>query len=448
MGKTQKIIEEIIDSEKSYYKGLITFQEVYIAPLMKRNPGLSTSDYEKLKNFFERINAMIVISSELQKHKAFCTKNASAKAMAKCFLKNHKLFSLLKEYIVEYETIFNTARKNSRFNKTCDSLIINPQACNKSISDYAITPIQRITRYSLLLKALIEDSRLTTTKQEYDALHKALSAVESVIKNVNQRDVSESPEYADVMSKIPLKAGESTTPNSTERFCRMYAKNAKSYKRVFGTTLTPKTDKTLRKSIWDNAMRQKSKPRIIRAIEQNFYTPKKESVNSAPKTVESQKGVPPASPIILSKALTQNNNFQKIYTYYKTHTNRTCEQCNPTTLKVKLEDPQLAYYIKEDSNDSKKLTYEAIFSKNETDNTKIIITACEDAADAAIKNGTKMIFDISSSSMSPTIKMLMYETFKAKLEASKLPGQDAPFTITMPSDESVEKIAKRHKKNR
>ncbi len=445
MGKTQKIIEEIIDSEKSYYKGLITFQEVYIAPLMKRNPGLSTSDYEKLKNFFKRINAMIVISNELQQHEAFCTNNASAEAMAQCFLKNHKLFALLKEYIVEYEKIFNTARKNSTFNKTCDnlmcdSLIKNPKACNKSISDYAITPIQRITRYSLLLKALIEDSPL-------DALHQALSAVESVTKNVNQRDVSESPEYGDVMSKIPLKAGESTTPNSTEKFCSMYAKNTKSYERVFGKTLTPKTDKTLSKSIWDNAMRQKSKPRIIRAIEQNFYTPKKESVNSAPKTVESQKGVPPASPIILSKALTQNNNFQKIYTYYKTHTNRTCEQCNPTTLKVKLEDPQLAYYIKEDSNDSKKLTYEAIFSKNETDNTKIIITACEDAADAAIKNGTKMIFDISSSSMSPTIKMLMYETFKAKLEASKLPGQDAPFTITMPSGESVEKIAKRHKKN-
>lgn len=176
--KSQKVSKELIETEKSYYDRLIIIEKLFMNPLkdilqeddhnslFKLIPPLITSSAYLLKSIRESKHSLSQILHN------FLTKHASPLIT---FCVNHKEIN---------STISNLMKKNDLFYKFCTSTLSNPSCNGLDLQSYFLEPVQRVSRYPLLLKELLHYT--PKGEKEHDEMIFALEAAELFVRMTNE----------------------------------------------------------------------------------------------------------------------------------------------------------------------------------------------------------------------------------------------------------------------
>lgn len=428
-----KIIEELIATEESYQRGLLTLKEVYTTPLIK-DPELTGPEWDGLKSFFAALEPIIMHSEYLLENLQELRKNLTNPDITTAIQELQSIFKtfgpslkVYKIYIDRFHTnILNQALDNETFSQKCKT-IQHAKALNKGIGDYAITPIQRIMRYPLLLAELLRNISENTQPEAHKAIKATLKIVEDATKGVNKSLFSDDPEYYEITVQTiePGQKSEILSPIEMKAAWEQYQLELAKIEKATQTKLTMQQKQALYRA----RLKKRSDPiqtqtRIPIQLAEDYV----KGTPAPPATVPAHE--PPVAAIVT--VASSPSALAQAQDYYKTRENRTCEKLEKlgvTTLKIDITDvhrkktePELTYYIEEEQTDPSKLIYQAPLSNDNKYNAALIKAACEDAADAAIKNAREnkiyATFDFSTSPMPNDIKKLMQETFQEKLNAA------------------------------
>merc|ERR1719419_595991 len=159
--KRQKIIEEIVDTEAAYLKGL----------------GILVKDFN-LK-FVNRFAIML-----LEFHSVLWVDLRQSSNIAEVFEKNADYLKMGNPYVQGYSEMMEkivALRKKRKFQKKLVQLQVRGIT---DITNYLITPVQRVPRYQLLLKDLLKWT--PKNHPQYNGLHRALERIKAVAITLNE----------------------------------------------------------------------------------------------------------------------------------------------------------------------------------------------------------------------------------------------------------------------
>ncbi|KAJ7409643.1 hypothetical protein WISP_113300 [Willisornis vidua] len=152
--RLRKVIQELMDTEKSYVKDLSCLFELYLEPL--QNETFLTQD-EKL--LFSLGGSFLYYADHFKLYSGFCA--------------NH----------IKVQKVLERAKTDSAFKTFLDAR--NPTKQHSStLESYLIKPVQRVLKYPLLLKELV--SLTDNESEEHYHLTEALKAMEKVASHINE----------------------------------------------------------------------------------------------------------------------------------------------------------------------------------------------------------------------------------------------------------------------
>uniref|UniRef100_A0A8C5M2H6 MCF.2 cell line derived transforming sequence-like 2 n=1 Tax=Leptobrachium leishanense TaxID=445787 RepID=A0A8C5M2H6_9ANUR len=175
------IIKELLETERLYVEELQSIIEGYASSLdnpemvnlipavLQNNKDILFGNLPEIYEFHKRI-----FLKELQK----CTENADS--LGRCFLKRKEDLQIYEKYCQ------NKPRSESLWRQCGESIFF--QECQRkldhklSLDAYLLKPVQRITKYQLLLKEMLKCSKNSEGTAE---LEEALATVLDIIKSVN-----------------------------------------------------------------------------------------------------------------------------------------------------------------------------------------------------------------------------------------------------------------------
>lgn len=197
-----KVVNELIKTERDYIKDLEIIIKLFIEPLEEE--GILTK--EELKDIFSNIRLLININRELLDDIWKQAKDTNGEFLSKCFLTLADYLKMYSQYCgnqkISRETVHATQARNSRFKAFLEKKATDPELNNLTLKDYLIKPIQRLCKYPLLLRELI---RYTDDgHRDYQGLKEALEKIENVVTSVNaqQKTEEEVEEVAEILNKL------------------------------------------------------------------------------------------------------------------------------------------------------------------------------------------------------------------------------------------------------
>nr|XP_033813478.1 probable guanine nucleotide exchange factor MCF2L2 [Geotrypetes seraphini] len=175
------IINELIETERVYVEELQSIIEGYVSEL--ENPDLihliPTTLQNKKDVLFGNLPEIYEFHNRIfLKEIESCTENPDS--LGRCFLKRKEDLQIYEKYCQ------NKPRSEALWRQCGESLFF--QACQHkldhklSLDAYLLKPVQRITKYQLLLKEMLKYSKNSEGTAE---LEEALSTVQDIIKSVN-----------------------------------------------------------------------------------------------------------------------------------------------------------------------------------------------------------------------------------------------------------------------
>lgn len=193
--KRQEAIFELVWTEKTYLLNLQMMHEVFIEPLST----MSIMSKNDVINIFGNINkifwfnlsffkAMIaLISSDLYSIENIgdLLLEYSAQSTQEGYSNG---FGVYFEYCSSQDSassiLQNLRAKNAQLSGFLKSACFNPKCKNLDLSSYLLEPMQRITRYPLLIRQILKFT--PKNSQEYSKVAKALRSMEDLLLKVNE----------------------------------------------------------------------------------------------------------------------------------------------------------------------------------------------------------------------------------------------------------------------
>ncbi|KAK1793178.1 hypothetical protein P4O66_011583 [Electrophorus voltai] len=201
--RLRKVIQELVDTEKSYVKDLASLFEIYLKPLQKET-FLTQDEMESLfgslpemldfqKVFLQTLEERIASSPDFStletpvQFKARGTANAKLLfSLGGSFLyyaDHFKLYSGFCANHIKVQKVLERAKTDRAFKEFLDAR--NPTKQHSStLESYLIKPVQRVLKYPLLLRELV--SLTDTDSEEHYHLTEALKAMEKVASHINE----------------------------------------------------------------------------------------------------------------------------------------------------------------------------------------------------------------------------------------------------------------------
>ncbi|XP_028653249.2 rho guanine nucleotide exchange factor TIAM2 isoform X1 [Erpetoichthys calabaricus] len=194
--RLSKVIQELVDTEKSYVKDLTCLFEIYLTPLQKEifltqdeMESLFGSlpemlDFQKvfLQTLEERIGSnpdFTTLETPLQFKKLLFSLGGSFLYYADHF----KLYSGFCANQIKVQKVLERAKTDRAFKEFLDAK--NPTKQHSStLESYLIKPVQRVLKYPLLLRELV--SLTDAESEEHYHLTEALKAMEKVASHINE----------------------------------------------------------------------------------------------------------------------------------------------------------------------------------------------------------------------------------------------------------------------
>eukprot|EP01120_Amphizonella_sp_Union-15-10_P014879 TRINITY_DN740_c0_g1_i1.p1 TRINITY_DN740_c0_g1~~TRINITY_DN740_c0_g1_i1.p1 ORF type:complete len:583 (-),score=85.14 TRINITY_DN740_c0_g1_i1:32-1780(-) len=159
--KRSKLVQEILQTERHYFHSLTILRELYYLPLkaLPRLEILNVINTQQLESIFCGFEPIYTVNKEL----LYALENHSKELnsnFGSIFLKFAPGLHLYSSYINGYDNAIKTIEKCKSESKIFDQFLSNtsrdPICQRKQITDFLITPIQRIPRYQLLLEELLK----------------------------------------------------------------------------------------------------------------------------------------------------------------------------------------------------------------------------------------------------------------------------------------------------
>eukprot|EP01103_Thecamoeba_quadrilineata_P016777 TRINITY_DN5713_c0_g1_i1.p1 TRINITY_DN5713_c0_g1~~TRINITY_DN5713_c0_g1_i1.p1 ORF type:complete len:545 (+),score=83.61 TRINITY_DN5713_c0_g1_i1:36-1670(+) len=188
--KRNKIVQEVLTSERTYVTNLRILSTVFLEPLMQTE--LVKED--KLKALFKAITVIMGYSKALLTDLAErVTKWTVNTKLGDIFLKMVVFFKTYTHYINNYKEALETIERLSSSKAFLDwNNSLDKEVCGGlTFSAYLIMPIQRIPRYRLLLDDLVKNT--WDFHIDYNDLRKALTLTTEITGFVNaaERDAED-----------------------------------------------------------------------------------------------------------------------------------------------------------------------------------------------------------------------------------------------------------------
>uniref|UniRef100_A0A669F540 TIAM Rac1 associated GEF 2a n=1 Tax=Oreochromis niloticus TaxID=8128 RepID=A0A669F540_ORENI len=194
--RLRKVIQELVDTEKSYVKDLVCLFDIYLTPLQKET-FLSKDEMEALFGSLpEMLDFQRVFLQTLEERIATCP-NFSSLETPEQFKKllfplggsflyyadHFKLYSGFCANHIKVQKVLERAKTDAAFKQFLEAR--NPtNQHSSSLESYLIKPVQRVLKYPLLLRELV--SLTDAESPEHTHLTEALRAMEKVASHINE----------------------------------------------------------------------------------------------------------------------------------------------------------------------------------------------------------------------------------------------------------------------
>ncbi|XP_016394786.1 T-lymphoma invasion and metastasis-inducing protein 2 isoform X2 [Sinocyclocheilus rhinocerous] len=194
--RLRKVIQELVDTEKSYVKDLNCLFEIYLKPLQKET-FLTQDEMESLfgslpemlefqKVFLQTLEEKIslfpnfnTLETPVQFKKLLFSLGGSFLYYAEHF----KLYSGFCANHIKVQKVLERAKTDRSFKEFLDAR--NPtKQHSTTLESYLIKPVQRVLKYPLLLRELV--SLTDTDSEEHYHLTEALKEMEKVASHINE----------------------------------------------------------------------------------------------------------------------------------------------------------------------------------------------------------------------------------------------------------------------
>ncbi|XP_041928951.1 T-lymphoma invasion and metastasis-inducing protein 2 isoform X1 [Alosa sapidissima] len=194
--RLRKVIQELVDTEKSYVKDLSCLFEIYLKPLQKET-FLTQDEMESLfgslpemldfqRVFLQTLEERIASSpdfSTLETPMQFKKLLFSLGGSFLYYADHFKLYSGFCANHIKVQKVLERAKTDQAFKEFLDAR--NPTKQHSStLESYLIKPVQRVLKYPLLLRELV--SLTDADSEEHYHLTEALKAMEKVASHINE----------------------------------------------------------------------------------------------------------------------------------------------------------------------------------------------------------------------------------------------------------------------
>lgn len=181
----EEVIREILTTERDYVKDLDVLVAVFVIPLR----AMSVLPEAEIVKLFSNVEMFTAVNSQMLQELE--KRVAEAPATGACVGDVFKLMSnFLKMYNVYCSQYYSaiafleTLEKNVSFKHFLDICHTDDRCRGLSLQSYLIKPVQRICKYPLLLKELLNDT--DTDHPDYEALVEAQKKVSEVANFINE----------------------------------------------------------------------------------------------------------------------------------------------------------------------------------------------------------------------------------------------------------------------
>eukprot|EP01084_Bolivina_argentea_P271362 461715_1 len=184
-----KVIEELVITEKKYINGLNNLIKIFIEPL-EENDVISNNDFHILfpKDIKTIYNLHTILLTEFQKQFKNLSTNNDCN-IGKIFIEHAAMFKMYQNYLNNHHKTtqkLSQLQQKKKFIKWCNKA--QSKINNQTLGSLLILPIQRIPRYELLLKELIKRTeKLSKRHKHLNDLNKALKNISEINQIVNDR---------------------------------------------------------------------------------------------------------------------------------------------------------------------------------------------------------------------------------------------------------------------
>lgn len=217
--RLRKVIEELVDTEKSYVKDLVCLFDIYLTPLQTET-FLSKDEMEALFGSLpEMLDFQRVFLQTLEERIASCPNFSSLEtpeqfkkllfSLGGSFLyyaDHFKLYSGFCANHIKVQKVLERAKTDGAFKQFLEAR--NPTNQHSStLESYLIKPVQRVLKYPLLLRELV--SLTDPESPEHTHLTEALRAMEKVASHINEMQKI----YEDYGSVFDQLAAEQSGPD-------------------------------------------------------------------------------------------------------------------------------------------------------------------------------------------------------------------------------------------
>uniref|UniRef100_A0A7N8Y6S8 TIAM Rac1 associated GEF 2 n=1 Tax=Mastacembelus armatus TaxID=205130 RepID=A0A7N8Y6S8_9TELE len=194
--RLRKVIQELVDTEKSYVKDLAYLFEIYLKPLQNET-FLTLDEMESLfgslpemldfqRVFLQTLEERIALSpdfSTLETPSQFKKLLFSLGGSFLYYADHFKLYSGFCANHIKVQKVLERAKTDQAFKEFLDAR--NPTKQHSStLESYLIKPVQRVLKYPLLLRELV--SLTDADSEEHYHLTEALKAMEKVASHINE----------------------------------------------------------------------------------------------------------------------------------------------------------------------------------------------------------------------------------------------------------------------
>lgn len=194
--RLRKVIQELVDTEKSYVKDLSCLFEIYLKPLQNET-FLTLDEMESLfgslpemldfqRVFLQTLEERIASSpdfSTLETPSQFKKLLFSLGGSFLYYADHFKLYSGFCANHIKVQKVLERAKTDQAFKEFLDAR--NPTKQHSStLESYLIKPVQRVLKYPLLLRELV--SLTDADSEEHYHLTEALKAMEKVASHINE----------------------------------------------------------------------------------------------------------------------------------------------------------------------------------------------------------------------------------------------------------------------
>ena len=186
-----KSIQELVETEIQYVRDLEVLTEVYIEPLSSTGSSSNVINTEQHRLLFNNIPALIKLNKQFKMGLELRYKNwdeANSK-IADEFLQFAPYFHMYQGYLNSHEQAAGLVSKlyirSNKFKKFVDAAQFNPKCKGLDLKSYLVKPLQRITKYTLLLRELIKHT--LSDHPDYDDLQLAMTKINDVNITINEK---------------------------------------------------------------------------------------------------------------------------------------------------------------------------------------------------------------------------------------------------------------------